>query len=283
MVPTDLSTLGPPAGCRDWLLTADPQAQIVDHAISVDLTWWNQSLQARALPGGPVVGTDMHGQVVDHGLARITRGDLFALVAAQDDSPAAALTLLWRVLAWGAGRKVRLIHQRMDAIAGDRSVAALGLSTAAALARTDPQAAYATLYPHGSPLIAYLGPSFFTKYLYFAGGGRPEHPCLILDTRVAGALVAAGWSSLHPKGGWPPATYARYCTLTQRWASECGAVRPGSGRKVVVRTWSRNGKRSRRRPPAAIDDRLPPTPSGPRWTTPEFRSRGWPDWGHSGH
>lgn len=226
MAPTDLSALAPPARCRDWLLTADPRAQIVDHAITVDLTWWNRSLRARGLPGGPVVGTDEAGRVVDHGLARITRGDLFTLAAAQDDSPAAALTLLWHVLAWGAGRKVRLVHQRMDAIAGDRSSAALGLRTAAALSHTDPQAAYATLYPHGSPLIAYLGPAFLTKYLYFAGRGRPEHPCLILDSRVAGVLVAAGWESLHPQGGWPPATYARYCTLVGRWASECGDVRP---------------------------------------------------------
>lgn len=99
MAPTDLSALAPPAGCRDWPLAADPRAQIVDHAITVDLTWWNQCLQARALPGGPVVGTDTHGRVVDHGLARITRGDLFTLAATPDDSPAAALTLLWRVLA----------------------------------------------------------------------------------------------------------------------------------------------------------------------------------------
>ncbi|MFZ2529410.1 MAG: hypothetical protein WAX14_17440 [Rhodococcus sp. (in: high G+C Gram-positive bacteria)] len=226
MTPTDLTALTPPAPCRDWLPTADPQAQIVDHAITVDLTWWNRSLQDRGLPGGPLVGTDETGRVVDHGLAHITRGDLFTRAAAQGESPAATLTVLWHVLAWGTGRNVRLVHKRMNAIAADRSGAEQTLRTAAALSHTDPHAAYATLYPRRSPLIAHLGPAFLTKYLYFAGAGRPEHPCLILDTRVARALASAGWLSLHPRGGWPPATYARYCTLAQRWAHECGAARP---------------------------------------------------------
>lgn len=45
MAPTDLSTLALPAECRGWLLATDPRAQIVDRAITVNLTWWNRSLQ----------------------------------------------------------------------------------------------------------------------------------------------------------------------------------------------------------------------------------------------
>ncbi|WP_120285293.1 hypothetical protein [Rhodococcus rhodochrous] len=87
------------------------------------------------------------------------------------------------------------------------------------------QSAYDTLYPRGAPAIAHLGPAFFTKYLYFSGAGAPDHPSLILDSRVAATLVDIGWTSLHPETGWPAETYERYCSLLARWAQEAGNVR----------------------------------------------------------
>ena len=51
MAPTDLSTVEPPEACTQWVLTAQPQDAIVDHAIAVNLTWWNDALRARELPG----------------------------------------------------------------------------------------------------------------------------------------------------------------------------------------------------------------------------------------
>jgi hypothetical protein len=65
------------------------------------------------------------------------------------------------------------------------------------------------------------GPSFLTKFLYFAGGGDPDHPCLILDRVVANALHDhCGWDTLDPAGPWPAHTYQRYCDLPARWARE---------------------------------------------------------------
>jgi hypothetical protein len=77
------------------------------------------------------------------------------------------------------------------------------------------------LRPGGRNEIRSLGPSFFTKFLYFAGGGSPDHPCLILDRVVATALRDhCGWTSLHPTGPWPAETYRRYCGLLARWAQD---------------------------------------------------------------
>jgi ABC-type transport system substrate-binding protein len=69
------------------------------------------------------------------------------------------------------------------------------------------------------PAIAHLGPALFTKYLYFAGAGAPDHPSLILDSRVAVALVDIRWTSLRPETGWPAETYQRYCSADWRGVS----------------------------------------------------------------
>ncbi len=117
------------------------------------------------------------------------------------------------------------MHKRMDAVRLDPAAAADALRAAAVKSRTDPRAAFETLRPHGSPYITHLGPAFFTKYLYAAGAGRDDHPCLILDARVAAALHRGGWDSLSTRGSWPAHTYQRYCALLTRWAGEIG-VRP---------------------------------------------------------
>ncbi|WP_284505436.1 8-oxoguanine DNA glycosylase OGG fold protein [Streptomyces cellostaticus] len=47
-----------------------------------------------------------------------------------------------------------------------------------------------------------------------------NHPCAILDSRVADTLRSTcQWDSLG-SGEWPASTYARYCALLQRWAQE---------------------------------------------------------------
>ena len=61
------------------------------------------------------------------------------------------------------------------------------LRHAAVASRTDPETAFKTLQPL-RPLIASLGPIFFTKYLYFAGAGNAQHRCLIVDKRVLATL-----------------------------------------------------------------------------------------------
>jgi hypothetical protein len=65
---------------------------------------------------------------------------------------------------------------------------ALLLRDAALASREGPATAFSVLRPGRRNAIAWLGPNFFTKYLYFAGGGNPDHPSLIVDHYVRAAL-----------------------------------------------------------------------------------------------
>ncbi|MGW6443383.1 8-oxoguanine DNA glycosylase OGG fold protein [Lentzea sp. NPDC055074] len=189
---TDLSTLTLPA----W--------ETPDQCpVEINPGWWHDEISRRGLPGTPpserlLTRDDVRGA-----------GDVF--------------TLLWWSLAWGAGLRLRLNARRLDSIARDLPRCEELLTKAADLSRHDPFAAYSLLRPGHSNAIRYLGPAFFTKFLYFAGRGAPGHPCLILDSRVATVLrERCGWDSLHRTGPWPAETYERYCGLLARWAQESG-------------------------------------------------------------
>lgn len=220
----DLSHLAAPSQCLEWVSAADPAEVINGHSVRVDLDRWNNDLRARGLPGGPLTGLSDQGDILDTGIAAISRGHVFTIASAAtaDEDPDAPLRVLWHALAWGTGTGNRNNRQRMDAIAERLDVARQALASAVNLAAENPGQAYRSLYPGNRPVIASLGPSFLTKYLYFAGGGRADHPCLILDSRVAASLVRAGWESLDPRGSWPAATYERYVELIARWRDELG-------------------------------------------------------------
>jgi hypothetical protein len=200
---TDLSELSPP----DWMVPSRPRRTAVDeHRIAIRQAWWQKAITRRELPGTPPVTSSL------------TRADVWA--PAED-----VFTLLWRTLAWGSGRFLRQNSKRLDSIKADVAGAKDLLTEAAEESRRDPARAYALLRPGERNAIRALGPSFFTKFLYFAGGGAPEHPCLILDRVVATALRdRCGWESLHRTGPWPPETYQRYCDLLARWAKDHGCA-----------------------------------------------------------
>lgn len=155
----------------------------------------------------------------------ISRSDLFALaqaVLAPDADDATTLSLLWRTLAWGAGTSGRNMRRRMKSVRADAPGFAILLREAGAAARTDPRAAYELMYPARRTAIRFLGPAFFTKFLYFAGAGEPDHPSLILDARVAAALsTRCGRDGLR-YGGWKSETYEAYCALLGRWSEQHG-------------------------------------------------------------
>ncbi|MGW4114667.1 8-oxoguanine DNA glycosylase OGG fold protein [Actinosynnema sp. NPDC004786] len=196
---TDLTTVALPP----WAVPSRPrEVGVGDHAIRIRERWWRSAIGDRGLPGRPPVGPTL------------TRAEVWAPA---DD----VFTTLWRVLAWGSGSRLRQNARRLDSIAADVPRAERLLTEAAARSRHDPAGAYAVLWPDGRSAIGWLGPSFFTKFLYFAGGGSREHPCLILDRVVATALRDhCGWASLDPAGSWPARTYQRYCDLLARWARE---------------------------------------------------------------
>lgn len=187
--------------------------RVYEHWIPVNHEWWNNALTERGLPGGPLQVT--HDSELGPG---ISRRSLFEL-AATTDSADGALGLLWHTLAWGGGKKVRLMSKRLDSVAANPRGAASALRAAAANAQMSPADAYETLYPLGCTLLKYLGPAYFTKYLYFAGGGAATHPCAILDSVVAANLRDRGWDGLR-SASWSAVTYEQYCDLLACWARE---------------------------------------------------------------
>lgn len=154
-------------------------------------------------------------------VTQLSRGDLFTNAANLDaGSDAELLRFLWRVLAWGSGMKLRLNRKRMRAVADNPPSAMTALREALKAAREDPAQAYEALRPGDHNAIAYLGPAFSTKVLYFAGLGALDHPCAILDSQVAATLRdTCKWDSLGDNE-WPTNTYVRYCALLDRWTHE---------------------------------------------------------------
>jgi hypothetical protein len=205
--------------CKD-ISEGSRSARIDTHAVEVNLDWWNRLLSDNPSVGGPLRGR-INGRSTSSGSASIDRGDVFALADEASSDGNAALTMLWLSVAWGSGNRRRLCRKR---VRGAAKKLKLGeeLSEIASLARENPRTAYARMCPRsGGNLIKYLGPAFATKYLYFAGGGAPTHPSLILDSRVARALRDhCGWSDISPDEHWSADTYARYCTLLHEWALE---------------------------------------------------------------
>ena len=233
MAATPLTEIHLPEQALSELSGVDEDQWILDHAISVGRPWWTKTLSEHGLDD------TLTGET-------IRRADIFALADAAADDPTAALTLLWNALAWGSGDKRRNNKARIAAVATHPEAAAALLQQAAALSRTDPQAAYELLYPRNRTAIAGLGPAFFTKYLYFAGGGAAHHPCAILDENVALALQrTCGWAS-PPLSGWLPTTYQRYATLLGMWADEHHLTR----RDSIERWLFEAGKTTPRRPTA---------------------------------
>ena len=167
----------------------------------------------------------------------LSRGDLFDMAKSMLSEPGGPtdeqlLALLWNTLAWGTIHK-RAGRKRIRAVASDTARALKALRDGVALASSDPAGAYEVMYPRLQGVrgprktrhtaIPELGPAFFTKVLYFAGEGRVDHPCAILDKRVAVALRGhCQWAALG-NNYWEPDTYQRYVDLLGAWADDASA------------------------------------------------------------
>lgn len=172
----------PPDQLRQWL-SDNPRLDVIDkHGFTLNLQWWNERIEH--LPGTPLIGI---GQKTD--TDRIDRRLLFGLAsdAASDESGEAALRLFWHAMAWGSGTNHRNSPRVISSVARNPHAAAKLLTRSALASLKDPRSAFLLLRPRGNA-ISSLGPNFFTKYLYFAGGGTLEHPSLIVDKRVLKSL-----------------------------------------------------------------------------------------------
>ncbi|MGY1986907.1 hypothetical protein ACI792_11835 [Blastococcus sp. SYSU DS0669] len=197
----------------DWLAAdarARPVKDVVDLGVPVNEGWWVAALDDT--PCADEVFTAVDG--------RLTRAGLFRLGGRAAESAKDARRLLWASLAWGTGRRHRLNRARLRAVLKDQDELSEVLRRAAEVSRTDPRTAFRLMRPSRNA-VTYLGPPFFTKFLYFAGGGSTEHPCLILDSLVAKALRKdCGWGGLTGRYVWSADEYAAYCNLLAQWAKE---------------------------------------------------------------
>lgn len=228
---TPPTPLQAPADLTEHLQT-NPRSQAIDeHGFELNLAYWNDRMGH--LPGGPVRGI---GGDSERGL--ISRGSLFALAdaAGEDESNESAYALLWHTLAWGTGSSHRNTPQRIASVEQDVPGIGDALRRSAVASRKDPETAFRTLQPF-RPLIGSLGPNFFTKYLYFAGAGNLEHPCLIVDKRVLATLSRYTDVPLTPKNGsgYGYKTYSTAIGLMADWAGQLSTAERHIGFDEVER------------------------------------------------
>jgi hypothetical protein len=197
----------------EWLsanVRATPAAKVAGQPVTVNRGWWEERLG----------GTPFADELFDSPEERLTRTQLFELGEGAGKSPEDARRLLWATLAWGTGRRHRNNGARVTAVVKGGDELGEVLRRAAEVGRTDPSAAYRLLRPYRNA-VSHLGPPFFTKFLYLAGGGSAAHPCLILDSLVAKALRReCGWTELTGWYSWSANQYVDYCQLLARWAEE---------------------------------------------------------------
>jgi hypothetical protein len=107
--------------------------RVYEHWVPVNPEWWNNELTLRDLPGGPMRVSYDSGHRAGN-----SRCALFKL-AAMNPSSDGILRLLWHTLAWGGGRKARLMNRRLDKVASNPEFAVSALRAAAAAARGEPR------------------------------------------------------------------------------------------------------------------------------------------------
>jgi hypothetical protein len=127
------------------------------------------------------------------------------------DSPKERWVFFVSVMAWGYGRARggpwRVRQMLSDPCADDK------IRRTIELVRTEGAlAAYSVLAHDGDAHLKWLGPSFGTKLLYFAGYGSASRPKpLILDRLVGGALD--GFGVYLKYNAWDPPGYEAYLSL----------------------------------------------------------------------
>lgn len=166
-----------PSALKSWVESHTRTDAIDNHGFELNLAWWNQRI--RGLLGSPVAGSE--GTATKGWISRRSLFDL-ATDAHRDESGTGALRLFWHTLVWGTGSSHRNSSRRIRSVEADPQQICRLLRDAARLAVTDPREAFLKFQPRGNAIKS-LGPNFFTKYLYFAGGGEISHSCPIVDNR----------------------------------------------------------------------------------------------------
>lgn len=236
-------TVAAPQELIDFVRRHPREETVLEHGFTLNADWWSARLEG--VPGAPVLNDDRN-----QGTGRISRGGIFKLAdeAVNDESGAGAFRLLWHSLHWGTSNSNRGNQKRIDSLTMDHKVNGVILQQAADASRKNAKAAFHILKPGFSPTIKHLGPGFLTKFLYFAGGGDPEHPCLIVDSRVLRTLNTEreGTSRFKYLFGYGVNTYVEALKVLKDWAR---AASEEVGRPVAadeVERWAFDAKAATR-------------------------------------
>ena len=118
------------------------------------------------------------------------------------------------------GRRAQVVRQNDLGALGDKLRAARVV-----LEADGAVAAYESLLKgYGDNYVKYLGPAFFTKFLYVLDRASedPRQRALILDENVAKA-VRCCHDPHYPLSNWSPSQYATWLEIAHRVASEASA------------------------------------------------------------
>lgn len=188
---------------------------LAEHPIRVSAGRWRRLLERLELPAA-------RGPLADGDWIHVSRADVFTAGDVDVDS-GAATQLFYLSLAWGLGAKARNLPARLDGYARAADFAPQTLARAWQAVRDgrEPDECYEILmHSSGRGRIAYYGPAFATKFLYFAAGARRSPRLLILDAVVATRLRHLGVWDNAPTANWWPSTYQAYCGILGRWSEE---------------------------------------------------------------
>jgi hypothetical protein len=171
----------------------------------------------------------------------IMRADVFG-ISQSDPSPTGLAKTLVAAYVWGTGKWGFLVGRRARSLThSDPDEIKSKLSHAFdEIVSNGGAAAYRSMARPGEANIPYLGPSFFTKFLYFVGWNRSADTIqpLILDRFVALALNEIDESAWTEVGPWTHDQYQRYVEAAhglETWAPDAVEMRLfNKGREIYA-------------------------------------------------
>lgn len=178
--------------------------------------WWTKYFGGELARFWPSYLDDLRQD--EDGYCWLTRDDVFAIAAARSSSWELHTAVAGYV--WGIGKNAFLISRMVRAFTTNAGSVEQNLQAGAAiLARDGVIAAYDAMKPGGVARTRFMGPAYFTKFLFFAGGRVRGvdglHP-LVLDKWVATALRARGiFAPGVGDSGWSTELYRRYLVYCQ--------------------------------------------------------------------
>lgn len=173
--------------------------------------WWQRYFTGDLAHFWP---PQLDAKVKDDGSPVLSRDNVFAI--ATTNAEHRELHTAVAAYVWGIGKNAYSIRWMVRAFTRNTDVVEDKLRLAASVLENDgPVAAYKAMFRGGEANMKFMGPAYFTKFLFFIGykDTAAELRPLILDKRVATALRKRPDFPLQPRDGdWPSTVYEQYLT-----------------------------------------------------------------------